>query len=509
MITELYDKLGQDAQKRQTLIAMKEQLRGENKANARSALISHCGGDFTALVDCLSAEDAKARKNAALVMGELGVQKLLAPLWEAYENEQTRFVRSAYLTALKNYDYTALLGQLKSALERLNAEEVSEENRKHLQEERMLLRGLIAAKERVRQHRYAGDTLVSELVLTTNRNHKNILMAELGACRKKELGAGVMVQLAEPSKLFALRSFEEMLFVLPKCRTVPAEPEAAAGALVAAGLCEYLKQRHEQSAAPYRFRIELRGRMALEKRGGFVRSMAAFIEEKSRAVLVNATDGYDLELRLIETKEGSYHVLLKLFTLPDFRFAYRQKTIAAGMRPFNAAFCMALAKNENDVSGRMFFRENAKVLDPFCGAGTMLIERAKCVPVKESFGIDILEEAVLAARENTRFADKKANYVNRDFFTFVAGDPFDEIVTDMPFTVSESEEKKQEIAKLYRRFFERAPEFLKEDGVMLLLTHDRTLVKKYAAEAFVCIREFELSMKEGSYLFLMQKRRKA
>ncbi|MDE7212313.1 MAG: hypothetical protein K2O03_12850, partial [Lachnospiraceae bacterium] len=74
---------------------------------------------------------------------------------------------------------------------------------------------------------------------------------------------------------------------------------------------------------------------------------------------------------------------------------------------------------------------------------------------------------------------------------------------------SDNEEKKQEIAKLYRRFFERAPEFLKEDGVMLLLTHDRALVKKYAAEAFVCIKEFELSMKEGSYLFLMQKRRKA
>lgn len=508
MITELYDKLKQDANRRQTLIMMKELLRGENGAYGRNKLVSHCGGDYSALLGCLSAEDAKVRKHAALVMGELGVPKLLAPLWEAYNTEQTRFVRSAYLTAMKSYDYSGLLEQLKCALKRLNAEEVSEENRKHLQEERMLLRGLVAAKERVKQHRYAGDLLVSELVLTTNRNHKNILMEELGACKKKELGAGVMVQLSEPSKLFALRSFEEMLFVLPKCRMIPADPQAAAEALVAAGLCEYLKQRHEHSDAPYRFRIELRGRMALEKRGVFVRSMAAFIEEKSRAVLVNATDGYDLELRLIETKEGAYYVLLKLFTLPDFRFAYRQKTIAAGMRPFNAAFCMALAKNEKDACGHMFFRENAKVLDPFCGAGTMLIERAKCQPVKELLGVDILEQAVLAARENTRFADKKANYVNRDFFTFAKGEPFDEIVTDMPFTVSESEEKKQEIAEIYRRFFGRAPEFLKEDGVMLLLTHDRALVKKYGTEPFVCIREFELSMKEGSYLFLMQKRRK-
>lgn len=507
MITELYDKLVQDAQARQTLIAMKEALRGENGKRERNELISHCGGDFSLLLGCLSAKDAKTRKNAALVIGELCVPKLLAPLWQAYAAEETRFVKSAYLSAMKSYDYAALLSELKRALERVNAEEANEENRKHLQEERMLLRELIGAKENGRPHRYTGDSLVSELVLTTNRNHRHVLMSELGACRKKELGAGVMVQCTGASRLFALRSFEEMFFVLPGCRKVPADPAAAADALVAAGLPAYLSKRHEENGAPYRFRIELRGAMALEKRGAFVRRMAAQLEEKSRGALANVTDGYEVELRLIETKEGAYYVLLKLFTLRDYRFAYRRKTIAAGMRPFNAAFCMALAKGENDAKGRPFFQENAKVLDPFCGVGTMLIERAKCGSVKEMFGIDILEEAVLAARENTRLADERANYVNRDFFTFTREEPFDEIVTDLPFTVSESEEKKREIAQLYQKFFGRAPGFLKEDGVLLLLTHDRALVKKYGQESFVCVRELELSKKEGSYLFLMQKRR--
>lgn len=506
MITELYEKLRQEQELRQTLIAIKELLRGADGKRVRDVLMAHCGNDFAALLHCLADADAKVRKNAALVMGELAVPGFLMPLWEAYEKEQTRFVRSAYLEALKKYDYNTLLPQLKKALAQVNAQEANEENRKHLQEERMLLRGLVAAKEQVKPHRYTGDALVSELVLTTNRNHKHILVSELGRCPKKELAAGVMVKITEASRLFLLRTFEEMFFVLPGCKTVPNDPQQAAQALAAAGLADYLKERHQEDGMPFRFRIELRGKMPLEKRGIFVRRMAALLEETSGGALANVTDGYEVELRLIETKEGRFYVLLKLFTLRDHRFAYRQKTISEGMRPFSAAFCMALAKSQMDLCGQPFFRENAHVLDPFCGAGTMLIERAKCGKVKQMFGLDILQEAVLAAQENTRLADEKAYYMNRDFFTFTMEEPFDEIVTDMPFTVSEDEGKKREIEGIYQKFFRRAAGFLKKDGVLLMLTHDRPLAKKYAQAEFLCIREFELSMKEGSYLYLMQKK---
>lgn len=509
MITELYKKLQKNIEVRQTLIAMKEALRGTAGKRERSELISSCDGDFTALTGCLSAEDAKARKNAALVIGELAVPKLLPALWEAYKEEKTRFVRGAYLAAMKNYDYSGLLTELKQALERVNAEEATEESRGHLQEERMLLRELIAAKESVKPHRYTGDGILSELVLTTNRNHRHVVMEELGACRKKEFGAGVMVQTRQPSELFALRTFEEMFFVLPGGKVVPAEPGAAAKALLAAGLVKYLRERHEKNGAPFRFRIELRSTMTLEKRGSFVRRMAAVLEGETKGALANVTEGYEAELRLIETKDGEFNALLKLFTLRDRRFSYRQKTIAAGMRPVNAALCMALADGQfrQRADGRRvpFLSEDASVLDPFCGAGTMLVERAKRRPVKEMFGLDILEEAIEAARGNTRLADVKANYVHRDFFTFTKEELFDEIVTDMPFTTSESPERKQEIAEIYRRFFSKAAGHLKPDGVMVLLTHDRALVRKYGMEEFVCVKEFELSMKEGSYLFLMQK----
>ena len=240
--------------------------------------------------------------------------------------------------------------------------------------------------------------------------------------------------------------------------------------------------------------------MTLEKRGVFVRKMAAVLEEESGGKLANAVSGYEVEIRLVEGSTGGYNVLLKLFTLQDFRFSYRRKTVSAGMRPANAALAMALAAKED------FFKEKARVLDPFCGAGTMLIERAKAGKTGEVFGLDILSEAIDAARENTKLADCKVNYIQRDFFTFTMEQHFDEIVTDMPFSISEQEEKKQAISQLYRGFFEKIPVHLADDGRMLLYTHDRALVRQYAKSSLWVIKEFELSMKEKSYLMLLWRR---
>src|SRR5260370_36599586 len=44
------------------------------------------------------------------------------------------------------------------------------------------------------------------------------------------------------------------------------------------------------------------------------------------------------------------------------------------------------------------------VLEPLCGAGTVLIERALLAPLKEALGGDIRGEAVEAARRNARSA---------------------------------------------------------------------------------------------------------
>ncbi len=499
MMKELWKSLADGKEVRRTLIQIKEQLRGEKAVLQRDTLISLCGGDYSVLTDLLCAEDAKVRKNAALVIGELRVPKLMEAVWEAYRREETRFVRGAYLTALKSFDYTGLLPELKSSLDELAKQPVNDENRRHLQEEKLLLRELLGTKETAKPHVYRGEGLLSVIALTTNRNHKHAVLERLGNLKKKEFNAGVMVQTRFPAALFEIRCFEEMFFVLPKVRQVSAEPAEAAKMLAAGGIAEYLAERHEENGRPFFFRIEVRGSMPLEKRGLFLQRLAAALEERTGGRLANAVSGYEAELRLVESSGGGYNVLLKLFTLGDFRFAYRQQAVSSGMRPSNAALCMALAGGEG------FFTPEASVLDPFCGAGTMLIERAKYGKVKEMFGLDILGEAVEAARSNTMLAGCRANYVRRDFFTFTREQGFDEVVTDMPFTVSGQPDKQRELDLLYRRFFERIPGLLRDNGRLLLYTHDRAFVRACAAPAFRILREFEISMKEKSYLILLVK----
>lgn len=508
MIQSLLDKLIKQEDTRQTLIEIKELLRTDTSGKERTLLLQTLGGEFEVLTVLLASEDGKVRKNTALILGEIAVPKLMPILWEAYERETTRFVRTSYLTALAAFDYRPLLEEIKTALQELEKMKMTEDNRKHLQEEKLLLRNLIEVKEQKKPHRFTGAERMSELVLTTNRNHKHLLLDALGAVKKKEFNAGVMLQTKDPESLFRLRTFEEMFFVLPDCRIVPADPAKAAALLAEGKIAEYLAARHEDNGNPFYFRIELRGAMPLEKRSSFVRRMASLVEEKTGGRLANAVHGYEVEIRLIENREGQYNVLLKLYTLRDFRFAYRRKTIAAGMRPFNAALAVALAGEETvlrDGKREPYFREYARILDPFCGSGTLLIERAKYLKPKEMFGLDILEEAIEAARENTALADCTANYVNRDFFTFTREQLFDEIVTDMPFTVSEHTERKKEIEQLYQNFFAKAAEHLEVQGTMTLYTHNKELVKQYASKRFTVIKEMELSMRERCYLCLLVK----
>lgn len=94
------------------------------------------------------------------------------------------------------------------------------------------------------------------------------------------------------------------------------------------------------------------------------------------------------------------------------------------MHPSLAALIMELAAP--------YLKENAQIIDPFCGVGTMLIERDIRVPAREKYGTDIFGEAIDGARENAALAGEQINFIHRDFFDFKHDYLFDEIVTNMP-----------------------------------------------------------------------------
>ena len=274
-----------------------------------------------------------------------------------------------------------------------------------------------------------------------------------------------------------------------------ADSETLAAQLAESDLMQILAETHKGDV-PFCFRIGVSGAMSLEERSIFSKRVAAAIEGAFERNLINSTSHYEVELRLLQHREGGFVPLLKLYTLPDHRFDYRRYYVAASMKPMMAAGLMALAKP--------YLKEYAQILDPFCGVGTLLMERRFAVPARNAYGIDTFGEAIEKARVNSKIAGMQTNYINRDYFDFVHDYKFDEIVTDLPA----GNLSKPELDDLYRRFFEKSDEVLAEDGRMIFFSREMGLVKKQLRlhPQFRLAQEFCIQEKNGSYLFIVEKR---
>lgn len=434
----------------------------------------------------------------ALLMGDLGNQEFWSRFTQAYRREEQRFVKSAYLSAIGSFNYSAYLEELKEQLCLLGKMEETQENRKHLMEEMRELSALVVRAEGIKNHEFTGFDRPYDIVLLTNRNFAGLTQEELTAlnpdAKSKVFGAGVRARVTNLRWMDKIRTWQELLFVVRDMGTCPMEPFKAAEVITGSGLLSLLNESHG-GGEPWYFRIELKSRKTLEERSSFIRKLSGQIEKLSGRKLINTATDYEVELRLIENKEGNCNLLLKLYTLKDNRFSYRKEVTPTGIRPTAAALTAALA--------REYMKEGAQVLD-LRGAGTMLIERHKAVRAYTSYGVDIQEDAVRKARKNTEAAGMAAHYINRDFFQFRHDYLFDEVITDMPFQMGHVTE--EEIYGLYLRFFGCIAGFLKEDGIIILYSRNRGFVRPLAARnGFSVLKEYEISKKEGTYVFILNR----
>ena len=260
-------------------------------------------------------------------------------------------------------------------------------------------------------------------------------------------------------ELMKLRTYREMVFPLNIEGYLPAAPVDAAKAIWESGILALLDNLHKESGEYY-FRIECKSAMDLEKRSAFTKKMATELESLSKGQLINSTSDYEIEIRLIANKDGLFFPVLRVLTIKNPRFAYRKNAIAASIHPSTAALIMEIAKD--------YLKENAQIMDPFCGVGTMLIERNKKVPAREFYGTDIFGDAIAFARENTDLASMRVNYIHRDFFDFKHDYLFDEIVTNMPLR---GQKTKQEMDEFYNAFFVKVKEILAKEAVIIMYTN--------------------------------------
>ena len=439
-LRELYENITRGDQVRQSLISLRQLIKDEGLRRKFMVLL---GGDFSILTALLQDADPKVRKSAALLLGQTENEDVLGPVMEAWQSEKTLFIREDYLKAVESLNYRPYLPRLRERLSEIEEgrsgelppadalrqgeagqEERLWDNDKHLAGEASRIRRMIERVGEQKRHVFTHMEPAPDLLLVCNRCQVPATAEQVTQGEVRMLKGGVFVKNGNLEELMKIRTWSEILFPIPGGRPFPAQERLAAEKLHEMKVYGYLRYLHGGEEGPYRYRIELKGKRALmEKRGSFIRGLTARLDMLEKGKIQNNDTDYEAELRLIERSDDTLVPMLKLFTLKDRRFAYRKASTAQSMAPVNAALVLRLALP--------YLREGAQVLDPFCGTGTLLIERELLLPSRTCYGVDTFGEAIMKARLNTGSIGH-VNYINRNFFDFTHDYPFDELITEFP-----------------------------------------------------------------------------
>ena len=494
MINQLYDAICRGIDVRQNLSGLRNECKDEKN---RERVQEFLAENDSVLYTLLTNPDAKVRKNTALLIGDLHYSAMMAPLFEAYEKEETHYIKSTYLSVLSKFDYTPYIESLQKHLEALGETPKTLENAKHIREEQHILTRMIHAAD-MQKHAFSGFQGPVDCILMTNPLHKDITENQIANGKFLPYGAGVRVITSDFEQLLPIRTYREILFVRPDMMICPMEPEAAAKIIAQSDLMTWLESCHTpETESPFFFRVELKSTLPLSKRSEFCKEFSMALEEYSQERLINSTSDYEIEIRFITTKSGTLNTLIKLYTIPDERFSYRKNTVAASIHPVDAALAVELAKD--------YMVKDAQVLDPFCGVGTMLIERQKVVKANTSYGIDIFKTAIEGAKENTNAAGQIIHYIGKDFFQFTHTYLFDEIFTNMPFSLKKEEQEK--ITAIYEQFFAKIKQHLTNQGTLILYSHNLPLVRKFAEKyQYRIVTDFAVKPKENTHLAILKVR---
>lgn len=490
---KVYEALKQGSDVRNHLIQLKQMLKEEGALEEYLSMTE----DDELIASFLQDEDPKTRKNAALILGLLQSQESIEKLWEAYVTETQLFVKGAYLSAIQKLDCRAYEAPIKRHYQKLLAYEPLEEEKKHIQDELKELRRLVIQFDGgISRHPFIGYDKPRDFILTTIKNYQDTTGVQVESGATRMIPMGVQVVGGNVREALNIRTFREILFTLRCEKNLPPQPTVIAKELAKSNLKRILNEVHE-GEAPFYFRLEIRADMPLDKKSAFAKKLAAEIEQRTHHFLMNSAEHYEVELRLVQNRNGGFYPCMKLFTIPMKRFAYRKYTTASSMHPSLAALLAELASN--------WLTERARVLDAFCGTGTLLMERIYALPVRSAYGLDIFGDAIQGARENAGIAHMNINFVQRSFFEFTHEQKFHEIWADFPVR---GKKTKEETDEFYRLFFEKVQKLLAEHGRIFLFCNENGLTKKYLRlhENLHLKQEFCIREKDGAYFYIIEMR---
>lgn len=446
---------------------LQTELGGEHR-RAALALLARCARrlpqkralaqwPIDTLCPLLRDADAKTRKNAAILIGMLEQRAYVPALIEAHQKEAQQFVRPSQVLALG-----ALGGAEATAY--LRACPLPEGDDPNVLSERDAFQKALSRLCPQQSRPFTGFRTPHTVWLMPV---SGLLLQLLDEGKDKGIpltqGTGKWAQVTTDDylSLFRLRTFYEAL--LPLAAGVPATPEAFAAVLQRTHAYALLQEMHGGSGA-FALRLELRGGDV--DRGAFAR---AFFAALPQAQFTNAPSSYDVELRAF-VKAGQATLSLRLHSVLDPRFDYRLSTVPASIHPAAAAAVL--------YAHRAFMQRRHAVLDPCCGAGTLMVERAKLMGARTLIGTDISPSAWRIARGNCHAAGLHAKVYNRDARGFHSDYGVDEILCNLPFGHRVGNHESNE--SLYDALLAQWPALLRPGGFVLAITTEKALFRQLA-----------------------------
>lgn len=471
-LPELWSRAVNQDNARGILSVIRDILKKENPRDIFKRLISNSKEKLSAF---LQDSDPKVRKNACGVIGELSDSYYLEALYNAYAMESQLFVKSSYILAIGNCGDASDGEKLKKLLQNLVQKETTFENSeallknaKHINEEKLALTKVIAKLSPSAPHEFKGFETPVPMLLTAMNGQFQVTLEDLSqnSIKGSLTNDGILILEKDLDKVYSCRTFYELLYPLANCQNLQFDYKELAAAILKAKVVDFLNQCHvNEDNSPFSYRIGLNAMEHNSEKSEFVKSLAKEIDKLSNGSLQNSPSSYEVEIRIVE-KKNLCSVFVKLFSFRDYRFDYREKVLPTSINPITAAIVMeTIAK---------WLNPKAKVIDPFCGAGTMLIERAQAKDYEALTGVDIYKIAIEAATTNSTFANLNIDLIASDILEFSPKNKFDELITNMPF---ESKTGVHSFDKnLYSEFVNRIPKFVRTGGMAFLYTVERNLL---------------------------------
>lgn len=412
------------------------------------------------LISLLQDENPKVRKNSAVLLGYF--PDTFSILFQAYQDEKTEYVKDAYIKGMSLQNCQKHLDELKFIQDNLTHLDNCEV--KHIQAQLKILNPLILKSQGHKKKIVKLKHEPVDVVLTSLPYYQFVIFESVLHLKYKPVNQGVLVRTDSLYDILNIRTYKDMLIPLPGAAMMEIDADAIIAGIKQSPIIQILDKLYDDDSFFYYCVVD----SMRHKNPQIIKKVSEKIFELYPQRLLNSTENYDIEIVLKEIRKGKVNAYLRIAHLKSHRFDYRKEVIATSMQPYVAATLVQLAKP--------YMKSYAKVLDPFVGSGTLLIERNIVQPAHFAMGIDIYAKGIEAARKNTKYAGQTIYYVHKDSLRFVNNEMFDEIITDMP-TFSQMKDSEQ-LRDLYDRFFGRLRHLVKPGGYIFLYTSEISLVRK-------------------------------